>query len=85
MGAACCNYQPKDLQALNLEKNKPKVSNVKPHNALSAAQILSINTSFAKGSKQLYKVIKIQALVRGYLVRRHNKHKKKDEIGIKVR
>jgi hypothetical protein len=53
MGAACCNYQPKDLQALNLEKNKPKISNVKPHNALSAAQILAINTSFAKGSKQL--------------------------------
>lgn len=82
----CCNYQPKDQQALNLEKSKPKPV---MQAALSPEEVKRLNSSF-KGSTKLSKVIEIQARIRGFLVRRQieksiGRKWRADSLGNKMR
>lgn len=64
MGAACCNYQPKDQQALNL------ASKTKPVSQVSIEQQQRFDAIMLTALTHRKSIIKLQAFVRGFLVRR---------------
>lgn len=66
---ACCNYTPKDLQAVNFDKKPMPIlaSNRSSNNSKSDQDKLDSALAYAKPHFKM--VIKIQAHVRGFLAR----------------
>ena len=77
MGATCCNYQPKDGENLKLAgKMKPKQQGIVKAAELDPEMKEQLANVLNQARRHETKVIKIQALVRGFLVRQVKNVKK---------